>query len=235
MSRTAGVLTPGFAAPVHDAQQVFRAVLEAMARPLQPQALKVPLAPPAPLSPEMGAVVLALCDEQTPLWCDGDLGAAGEVEAWIRFHTGTRFVEDPGDALFHLASRPSTVPPFETLPQGTDEEPHLSATVIVDAARVEDGDEEEAEEKAEAGPAEGTAADATVPRTATGPGIRSPLKWDGHGLPAEFLTARAEQEASFPRGVDVLIIGRGLVQGLPRTTMLTAVADAAGIAAKGDA
>lgn len=207
MSRTAGALTPGFADPVHDAQRVFRSVLEAMARPLQPQEIRVPLAPPAPLSAELGAVVLALCDEQTPLWCDAALREAEGVMPWIRFHTGASFVEEAGWALFCLVSRPAKVPAFEELELGTDEQPHLSATVIVDGGRPasETG-------AAEPGPA---------PLTASGPGIQGALGWDGAGLPEEFLQARSAVAAAFPRGADVLMTGAGVVLGLPRTTVLT--------------
>lgn len=195
----AAILTPGFQSPVHDAQRVFRAVLDALSRPLLPQRIEVVLAPPAPLSREVGAIVHALCDEQTPLWLDEALRQRGDVEAWIRFHTGARIVDDPSRALFCVASCPSAVPPFDALEKGTDEEPHLSATVVID----------------------GTDARPTADVVATGPGIDGSLTWDGAGASARFLEARRANAALFPRGVDVILAGRGVVRGLPRTTILT--------------
>lgn len=219
MSPAAGALTPGFAAPVHDAQQVFRAVLDAMARPLAPQPLEVALAPPAPLSPETGAVVLALCDEQTPLWLSETLRPSGEgggdVEAWIRFHTGAPIVGDAADALFCIAACPAQAPPFERLDSGTDEEPHLSATVIID---VSEASEASAAEGAEARPNTRPPADGLL---AAGPGIDGSLRWEGAGVPKSFLRARHAYAEAFPRGIDLLLAGHGAVVGLPRTTVLT--------------
>lgn len=209
MTEKTSALTPGFAAPVHDAQRVFRAVLDAMARPIRPQPVEVSLTPPAPLSREAGAVVLALCDEQTPLWLDDALrqknsSQRGDVEAWIRFHTGARIVDSAADALFCVASGPSSVPSFDILNVGTDEEPHLSATVIIEVAQT----------------------GRTCDVVATGPGIDGSRAWDGTGVPLRFLEARRRSTQTFPRGVDVLLAGGGAVRGLPRTTILTEKEDA---------
>lgn len=98
MNAQTGMLIPGFHSPVHDAQRVFRAVLDALARPLMPQRLDVVLDPPAPLSREVGAIALALGDEQTPIWLDSALTHSPDVAGWIRFHTGAPIVEDPADS-----------------------------------------------------------------------------------------------------------------------------------------
>lgn len=204
-----GIQTPGFAHPVDDAQRVFRAALEALARPTLAQQVDPQVSPPAPLGPTAGALVLTLCDEHTPVWLDASLRRAGEVESWVRFHTGARIVDDPADALFCVASCPSAVPELDDLRQGTDEEPHLSATVIIDAA--------------DARPSGAFAATGLV---ATGPGVNGEATWDGAGLPGSrpgargFLEAWAANNRRFPRGVDLLLAGDGEVRGLPRTTAL---------------
>lgn len=202
MSQPTAALTPGFAHPVHDAQRTFRAVLEAMARPLTPQPLGVPLSAPAPLTAEAGVVVLTLCDEQTPLWLDEALRGSTEVTTWIRFHTGAPLVDDAAQALFCLASSPQSAPPLDTLNLGTDQEPHHSATVIIEAAEG----------------AEGSC-------TAAGPGIRESLTWNGAGLPPSFLKDRQRLTEAFPRGVDLLFLTPGAVSGLPRTTRLSLIGD----------
>lgn len=195
----------GFADPVADAQRVFRAVLEALSRPTLPQEVSSRVVPPAPLSPMIGALVLTLCDEQTPIWLDATLRDADDVGSWVRFHTGASIVDDPSDAMFCVVTRASSLPPFDALRQGTDEEPHLSSTVIIDAA----------------------GASAAGPFVATGPGVREDVVWDGAGLPASrpersaFLAAWAENSSSHPRGVDLILAGNDVVRGLPRTTSLT--------------
>ena len=190
--------TPGFTNPVRDAQQVFRAVLEALARPTTPQRVDVGIQPPEPLGATTGAVILALCDEQTPIWLDPVLRAVPEVGAWIAFHTGARIVDRPGDALFVIASSPSAAPRLAELVQGTDEEPHRSATLVIDARGARGMD--------------------TL--AATGPGIQSAADWDGAGLPSGFLPQWQENRALFPRGVDIVLTAETTVRGLPRTTAL---------------
>ena len=190
--------TPGFANPVRDAQQVFRAVLQALARPTIPQHVNVDMLPPAPLGVTIGAVILALCDEQTPLWLDPALRAAPEVCAWIVFHTGARIVDRADDAAFVIASSPSASPRLADLARGTDEEPHRSATLVIDAC---------------CAPGMGAL-------KATGPGIQGIADWDGAGLPREFLPQWQENHSVFPRGVDIILAAETAVLGLPRTTAL---------------
>lgn len=194
----------GFANPVHDAQRTFRAILDAMARPTLPQTITAvrgenTLATPAPLGRTVGAILLTLCDEQTPIWVDAALRASTDVCGWITFHTGAKIVDDVQDALFVAASSPSAMPSLESLAQGNDEEPHLSATLIIDAS--------------------GTRG--TSQLTATGPGINGQVEWDGAGLPYGFLAQWQANTQRFPRGVDVLLAGEGRVRALPRTTQLT--------------
>ncbi|MGY1553154.1 phosphonate C-P lyase system protein PhnH [Microbacterium sp. A588] len=197
---TTAIYAPGFADPVNDAQQVFRATLEALARPTIAQHVRAAVQPPAPLSATAAALVLALCDEQTPLWLDDALRQNSDVEAWIRFHTGARLVDDASEALFCVASSPSTVPPIDDLAQGSDEEPHLSATVIIDAS--------------DAKPIGSFLVD--------GPGVNGQISWDGRGLPAsDFLETWTANTRRYPRGVDLILADVDQVTGLPRTTALT--------------
>ncbi|POH73136.1 phosphonate C-P lyase system protein PhnH [Arthrobacter glacialis] len=190
--------TPGFANPVHDAQQVFRAVLEALARPGTRHSIEANLNPPEPLGASTGAVILTLCDEQTPIWLDPTLRASSAVGGWIAFHTGARIVENAGEALFVIASSPKAAPTLADLMQGTDEEPHRSATLIIDA--------------------QGSRSIGNL--VASGPGISGTIGWDGVGLPIGFLPQWRENGMLFPCGVDIVLAAETTVQGLPRTTAL---------------
>lgn len=192
---------PGFADPVQDGQRVFRAVLAALSRPTLPQPFVPGTKPPAPLVAAVGAVILALCDEQTPIWLDPALRASDDVSAWVRFHTGARLVDAPEDALFAVASAPSTAPQLADLASGTDEEPHRSATVVIDAA----------------------GANGIGSFLATGPGVNGTVAWDGAGLPSGFLAQWQQNNALFPRGVDVILADDRAIRALPRSTRLQGV------------
>jgi len=105
---------PGFADPVRDSQAVFRAVLDAMARPGRVHEVAAPADPPPPLGRAAAAVLLTLVDAETPLFLDPFAEAARD---WVLFHCGAplapveraRFALGPA----RLAS----------LTAGTDEEP----------------------------------------------------------------------------------------------------------------
>ena len=77
-------LLPGFADPVLDAQRVFRGVMEALARPGSLQPLADLPEVPAPLTPELAAIALALADADAPLWLDAPLAGAPAVAEFLR-------------------------------------------------------------------------------------------------------------------------------------------------------
>ncbi|MBP0495368.1 phosphonate C-P lyase system protein PhnH [Roseomonas indoligenes] len=185
-------LLPGFADPVVDAQSTFRAVLEAMARPGRVQRLPAPPAPPAPLSPAAGAVLLALADGETPLWLD----AGADASEWARFHAGCPVAADAGGAEFVLAV--GTPPALSALEAGTDEDPHRSATLILQVAALEEG----------------------TGWRLTGPGIEHEHRLHVTGAPDGFLAQWAANRALSPRGVDVILCAGDRVAALPRGTSI---------------
>jgi len=186
-------LAAAFADPVLDAQRCFRAVLEAMSRPGRVLAAGAGLAPPAPLCPAAGAVLLTLADPDTPLWLDA--GAA--AEGWVRFHCGAPIVAAPGAAAFALACA-GAPPPLHALDPGTDEDPHRSATLILQVAALEPG----------------------AGWRLAGPGIEREHRLRADGLPGGFATAWRANRARFPRGVDVILCAGGSVAALPRTVSI---------------
>lgn len=187
----------GFADPVIAAQGVFRATMEALARPGQPQPVLTDAHPPAPLTPELGALALTLVDADTTLWLDPSLSASPEIAAWLRFQTGVTLTSDPALASFALVSDPALLPSLDRFGQGTDEYPDRSTTLLVAA----------------------TAPALAV--TLKGPGIKGELRAN-LPLPSwDFLAQWAENRARFPRGVDLVLAGHGHVIGLPRTTRIS--------------
>ncbi|MCG9097257.1 phosphonate C-P lyase system protein PhnH [Laribacter hongkongensis] len=192
------MLQPQFDNPVHDAQQVFRTLLAAMAEPLLPRALPVlPPESPADLHPATAAALLTLLDGDVSLAAD----LAPATADWLRFHTGVRLTGRPEEADFVLVHQGCALPSLAGLRQGEPAYPDRSATLLVEVAGF-----------AARGPIEGS-----------GPGLARPRRSSDCGLPREFWLARQQAEARFPLGVDLLLFSAGEVMALPRSTRLTEV------------
>lgn len=192
----AAALPAGFAEPVLDSQRVFRAVMDALARPGSIQALRADLAPPAPLTPELAAIALTLADHEAPLWLDAPLAAAPAVADYLRFHSGAAVAAEPADAAFALIADAAQCPPFETFAPGTPDYPDRSATLVLAvSALTNDG--------------------GFVLR---GPGIAQQARLAPRPLPPDMAARLRANHARFPRGVDCLFVAPGCVAGLPRST-----------------
>ncbi len=194
----AAALDGGFADPVQQSQSSFRAVMEALANPGVTQPLAFDLMPPAPLTMELAAIALTLCDHDTPLWLDGALAAAEAVSTWLRFHTGAPLTGDPAEAQFALVTRATSLPALASFALGTDQYPDRSTTVAL------------AVEALDAGP----------PLVLRGPGIDGTRAVAPRGLPDDFLSQWGANRDLFPRGVDLLLVSGGSVIGLPRSTRI---------------
>lgn len=181
-------MSPGFTAPVADSQAVFRAVLDAMARPGAIHAVHAPTEPPAPLHRATAAVLLTLADADTPLWLDF---AASAARDWTVFHCGAPSA-DPDAAAIAVALGPVSLAQFLA---GTDEQPELGATVVLQVAALGQG------------------------RTLTlsGPGLLHGATLLVDGLPAGFAAEWARNATLFPRGVDVVLCAGDRLAALPRT------------------
>lgn len=191
-------LAAGFADPVIESQGVFRAVMDALARPGTPMPLSAALAPPAPLTPGLAAVALTLADHEAPLWLDPPLAEAPAVAAFLRFHTGARIVADARAAAFALIADPARLPAFEAFALGEQAYPDRSTTLVLACARL----------GAEGG------------YTLEGPGIRESARLAAAPLPADFVARWRANGALFPRGVDLILTAGDRVVGLPRTTTI---------------
>ncbi|MFE1599988.1 phosphonate C-P lyase system protein PhnH [Methylobacterium sp. ID0610] len=192
-------LAPGLRDPVHDGQAVFRAVMEALARPGRIQPLAVPVAPPRPLTPELAALALALADADAPVWLDPVLAESEAVVRFLRFHTGAPVVAAPEAAVFALVADPVRCPDFADFAQGEPAYPDRSATLVLAV-----------ETLAEEGGL-----------VLEGPGIRGRAPLSAAPLPADFAARMARNRAGFPLGIDLLLAAPGRLAGLPRSTRVT--------------
>ncbi len=126
----ANTLSGGFADPAIGSAHAFRSVMEAMARPGSIHSIEG-ASPPAPLSPAMGAVLLTLCDTETPVYLAGEM-ECDAVRAWISFHTGAPLL-GPAHCMFAIGTW-EALAPLSSYPIGTSEYPDRSATLIVESA-----------------------------------------------------------------------------------------------------
>ncbi|MDQ0471205.1 phosphonate C-P lyase system protein PhnH [Labrys wisconsinensis] len=194
-------LALGFADPVADSQSVFRAVMDALARPGTIRPLATALRPPAPLTSELAAVALALADHEAALWLDAPLAAVPDVAEFLRFHTGATIVAEPERAAFALIADTAALPPFERFAIGTDAFPDRSTTLVCAVAALTGG----------------------PPIALAGPGIKGRAALAVRPLPADFAAQARANHRLFPRGVDLLFVAAGGVAALPRSTSLPEV------------
>lgn len=191
-------LAAGFADPVREAQAVFRSVMMALARPATVRPMAAGLVPPAPLTPELAAVALALADHEAPLWLDAALAAEPAVVDFLRFHTGARIVTAPAEAAFALVADPAGMPELAAFGLGSDEYPDRSTTIVIAVGALAAG--------------AGLAFE--------GPGIKGRAAVSFAPMPAAFAEHWRANRALFPRGVDVVLTAPGGVAGLPRSATL---------------
>ena len=132
-----------WADPVGQAQQVFRLALTALSRPAQAHAF-VPCPAdtaadelPAGLSPELAALALSLCDNETTVWLAPGLDTE-DVRAWFRFHCGTVLVAKPAQAAFAFVPGTEALPDLRCFHQGEAEYPDRSTTICLGG--VEEGE-----------------------------------------------------------------------------------------------
>ncbi len=193
------ITTPaaGFHDPVHQSQQAFRTLLDAMARPGRVLELGGECGHPEGVAPVLAAGLLTLADLDTPVWLGAGLDTDA-VKAWLRFHTGAPLAARPDQAALALLDA-SAMPPLDLFSLGTDEAPERGATLLVQVPRLE-----------------GSAA-----MTWRGPGIRDSVALPPFELDATVWRQRAQLSAVFPRGLDIYLgCGRQVV-GLPRSTAIS--------------
>ena len=188
----------GFADPVFNAQTVFRAVMDAMARPGSVQPLPAFTRPPTPLSVTASAIALALCDHDTPLWLDPALQASAAVKAWLGFHAGAPLANTPADAHFALIANPAEMAALDGFSQGTQDYPDRSTTLILQVGNLVSG----------------------APLLLEGPGIEKTTTIAPAQMPRHFVEQWKQNISRFPRGVDIILAAPDGVACLPRTTRI---------------
>lgn len=183
---------PGLQDPVHDAQQAFRIALDAMARPGR-RLVAGRVIPRLPLGAALSHLLLALTDEDTPVWWQqADEG----LRYWLRFHTGAPATDDPAAASFAVVTDPARMPPLASFGHGSAAAPEQSCTLLVEVPALRGG---------------------TV-LYAQGPGIQDRESVSVAGLPDAFWPQWQASHAAFPQGIDLFFTSGPQLLALPRST-----------------
>lgn len=194
---SSSAIGPAFADPVRDAQRTFRQIMTAMAEPGTVLAIDAIDGAPKVIGPAMAAVLLTLCDYETPVWLDARL-IDGGVDAYARFHCGAPTCAEPRDGAFAFASSVRTLPKLAAFAQGSLEYPDRSTTVVVEVDSLVEG----------------------PGLLLTGPGIATVAHLQIVPLPDGFTAQLAANRARYPRGVDIVLCAGRLLAALPRTTVV---------------
>ncbi|MHA7775863.1 phosphonate C-P lyase system protein PhnH [Roseibium sp. M-1] len=195
----AAPLAAGFKDPVHDAQNCFRAIMNAMARPGTLHTIAAGgMTPPAPLTPVASAIALTLFDYDTPVWLDKQLAGSEAVKAFLRFHTGCPIVTEPVEAAFALVANPASLIPLAGFNQGSAEYPDRSTTVILTGQEFR----------------------ASQAVTLSGPGIETTVSFAAQPVPPVFWDQVSANNRQFPRGIDLIFAGERALAALPRSTRI---------------
>jgi alpha-D-ribose 1-methylphosphonate 5-triphosphate synthase subunit PhnH len=199
MTVNAEALTGGFQEPVFDAQTVFKAIMDAMARPGSVGTVAADIMPPAPFSLAQAAIALTLCDHDTPVWFSLSL-AKSAAPSWLAFHAGAPTTSDKLDARFAFLEEGSTVSLLNQFAVGTQEYPDRSTTVVLEISGLSGG----------AGLA------------LSGPGIDGARMVAPAGLADNFARLWNDNRALYPRGVDLILTAGRNFFCLPRTAQIIA-------------
>jgi alpha-D-ribose 1-methylphosphonate 5-triphosphate synthase subunit PhnH len=192
MNQPVTVLAPGFSDPGHDAQRLFRAVLDAFAHPGRIMSLPDPPAGPGTISPATAAYLLTLVDRDTPLWLAPEFELPA-VRDFVRFHTGAPIVARRDEAVFAVLAHDTAS--LDGFAIGTDPYPDRSATLVIEVPVLGAG----------------------AARRWRGPGIDGQAAVAVGGLGADFWQAWADNHALFPCGVDVVFAAGSQLLALPRS------------------
>jgi alpha-D-ribose 1-methylphosphonate 5-triphosphate synthase subunit PhnH len=187
----ATTLLPGFKDPVHDAQQTFRALLDALARPGISQAT-TPVSAPEGLTTGCAAACLTLLDLETTVWLQPGMPEA--AKSWLLFHTGCRFTSQPQSADFAVISDLETMPRLDSFNWGTAEYPEASTSLLMQLPSLQGRH--------------------SIPLE--GPGILDAITIQTP-LSQDFWQQWQEMTDDYPLGLDAWCFADSQVLGLPRT------------------
>ncbi|MBV8392752.1 MAG: phosphonate C-P lyase system protein PhnH [Alphaproteobacteria bacterium] len=194
-------IAPGLSDPSHDAQRLFRDVLEAFSHPGRIVTLAQAPKAVGPLSRAATAFLLTLVDRDTPLWLAPAL-ATQAVTDFTRFHTGAPIVTNEADALFAVLTPADKLskgaPLLDGFAIGSDPYPDHSATLVIEVPSLRGG----------------------TARHLRGPGIDGRAPFAVSGLADTFAAEWKANHALFPCGIDLVFTAGADLLALPRSIIV---------------
>ena len=183
----------GFMDEARDSQIMFRRLLTAMAHPGTLMESPVEISPPEELHHAAGAILLALLDDETPLW--SHLRTGSEEIQWLRFHTGAPGTLNPTNALFALETSWKNLNDPTCYYPGSTMAPESATTLIVQAPAIV----------------------GSGGLSLTGPGIETRTTLHIEGVNASFFHHRSKLKNQYPLGVDMVFVSHTTFVAIPRT------------------
>ncbi len=201
----------GFSNESQASQRVFRASLQALSHPGRVVLLEHDADTPQAGNAASAGLLLALLDADCTVWLSPTL-ACSNAAPWLRFHTGCRLVEQPGQAQFAWIADINEMPPLAQFAAGSDAYPEQSTTCVLDVPHFTQDASSNTDSAA---------------WRLSGPGIQSSIvlrpglnQAQGADLAAQW----ADNHASFPCGIDLLLAAPDQIVGLTRTSRIEFVA-----------
>jgi alpha-D-ribose 1-methylphosphonate 5-triphosphate synthase subunit PhnH len=196
---TIAEMPAGFVDRVVSAQNTFRSVMEAMARPGSVQRITASSGTRAGVMQGAAAIALTLFDHDTPIWLDPSL-ATSEVSKWLKFHTSAPVISDPSICSFALIGDAKALPALSRFSFGSSEYPDRSTTLILQVESLSEGPAFELQ----------------------GPGIDGIARLQAKIQPQDLFERLAVNATLFPRGIDVVLVHNDSIVAISRTTRLVA-------------
>ena len=186
----------GFNDPIHDAQNVFRFILNAMSMPSSLQSI------PSELSfgqanAATTQILLALTDSTTPVWLSEAFKTDSELTQNLQFHANTPLATRQDKASFALLGGDQNTD-INQFCWGNAEYPETSTTLIIQVNSLSEGVELEL----------------------SGPGIDGKALVNVDGIHQSLLNQIMVINKSQPLGIDVLLTCENQLMALPRTTLI---------------
>lgn len=193
-----------------ESRRVFRAMLDAVARP----GGMVALSAAAPVDPVV-LPALALADIEVAVAVVGDADRSGAVGRMLRRSTGAAIV-DPAHADLVVSTGEISAATVGALRRGDAVRPEAGARLVIEALRIV---------AVEPGSPRGDAGTA-VTIWLVGPGARSGRLVSIEGVPAEVFEALQVANSEHPAGVDTWLVAvDGTCIGIPRSCRVEIVAE----------
>jgi len=199
----------GFSNEALGSQRVFRSVLQALAHPGLAVMVDQDAQTPLHAHRSSAAALLALLDADCKVWLSASL-VQTEAPTWLRFHTGCQIVTEPIRADFLWCGVNDPLPLYGDMPLGSDTYPDQSATLFVEL------------------PDDANRPDLYCTELELrGPGIEKQREFCLYTTTSELRNSLVEtlqmNQATFPRGIDVVLSKSEQIIGLPRSTHVRVV------------